>query len=131
MTAHPGSALPHQRPHLIKPTGLHRLQRIAIKDHHLAIGVVPARPPRITLLDEADRCLVHRGSELPRGIITQQLRDSLRIQTIKNAREAGLRVCSGGIFGLGETWEQRIELALTLKGLAVDSIPVNFLTAIP
>ena len=53
-----------------------------------------------------------------------------RIKTIQNARLAGLRVCSGGIFGLGETWPQRIELAFTLNELAVDSIPVNFLTAI-
>ena len=55
----------------------------------------------------------------------------LRLETVKNAKEAGLMVCSGGIFGLGETWEQRIELAQTLKELSVDSIPVNFLTAIP
>ena len=53
-----------------------------------------------------------------------------RIETIQNARHAGLRVCSGGIFGLGETWAQRIELARTLNELAVDSIPINFLTAL-
>ena len=53
-----------------------------------------------------------------------------RIATIKNARSAGLRICSGGIFGMGESWSQRIELALTLKKLAVDSIPLNFLFAI-
>ena len=51
----------------------------------------------------------------------------LRIETIENAKKAGLRVCAGGIFGLGEAWEQRIELSATLQKLDVDSIPVNFL----
>ena len=63
------------------------------------------------------------------SICTTHMYES-RIETIKNAQSAGLRVCSGGIFGLGETWSQRIELAFTLNELAVDSIPINFLTAI-
>ncbi len=53
------------------------------------------------------------------------------IQTVKTAKSAGLKVCSGGILGLGETWEQRVELAFTLKELDVDSIPINFLNPIP
>ncbi len=53
------------------------------------------------------------------------------IQTVLMAKGAGMLVCSGGIFGLGESWEQRVELAFTLKELAVDSIPVNFLNPIP
>jgi len=53
------------------------------------------------------------------------------IETINIAREAGLRLCSGGIMGLGESWEHRIELAFTLKELPVSSIPLNFLNPIP
>ena len=53
------------------------------------------------------------------------------IQTVKFARSTGLKVCCGGILGLGETWEQRIELAFTLKELDVDVIPINFLNPIP
>ncbi len=53
------------------------------------------------------------------------------IHTVKTAKSAGLKVCSGGILGLGETWEQRVELAFTLKELDVDSIPINFLNPIP
>lgn len=53
------------------------------------------------------------------------------IETIRIAMKYGLRVCSGGIFGLGESWEQRIEMALTLKELNVPSIPINFLNPIP
>lgn len=53
------------------------------------------------------------------------------IQTVRTAKEAGLSVCSGGIIGLGETIEQRIELAFTLKELDVDSVPINILNPIP
>lgn len=52
------------------------------------------------------------------------------IETVRIAREAGLSVCSGGIIGLGETIEQRIELAFTLKELDVDSVPINILNPI-
>lgn len=53
------------------------------------------------------------------------------IATVKAAKAAGLEVCCGGILGLGENWEQRVELAFTLAELNVDSIPINFLNAIP
>jgi biotin synthase len=53
-----------------------------------------------------------------------------RLETVRSAAAAGLRVCSGGIFGLGEGWEDRLALAATLAELGVDSIPVNFLTPI-
>lgn len=47
------------------------------------------------------------------------------------AHEAGLRICSGGIFGLGETRAQRAEMAFTLQHLGVDSAPLNILNPIP
>ncbi len=53
------------------------------------------------------------------------------VETVRIARKAGLEVCSGGVMGLGENWEQRIELSMTLRELDVDSIPINFLTPIP
>ncbi len=54
-----------------------------------------------------------------------------RIDTVRHAKEAGLRVCCGGIFGMGETADQRIELAMKLRELDVDVIPLNFLNPIP
>lgn len=53
-----------------------------------------------------------------------------RMQTVRAAQEAGLEVCSGALFGLGETEEQRIELAFALRELNVDSIPLNFLNPV-
>jgi biotin synthase len=50
-----------------------------------------------------------------------------RVATIEAAKEAGLSVCAGGIFGLGETLAQRWEMAQALKTLGVDAIPLNFL----
>jgi biotin synthase len=49
-----------------------------------------------------------------------------KIETIEAAKSAGLSLCSGGIFGLGETWQDRIDTAFALKGLNVDSVPINF-----
>lgn len=53
------------------------------------------------------------------------------VATVRAALDAGLTVCSGGLFGLGETWAHRVELALELRDLGVHSVPVNFLTPIP
>ena len=49
------------------------------------------------------------------------------VETVREAKALGFYVCSGGIFGLGETWEDRIELAGTLRDLDVDSVPINLL----
>lgn len=54
-----------------------------------------------------------------------------RVNTVKYAHEVGLQVCSGGIFGLGETEEDRIDMAFDLRELKVHSVPINILTPIP
>ena len=53
-----------------------------------------------------------------------------KIETIKNAKKAGLEVCSGGIIGLGESMEDRIDMAMTLREIGVNSVPVNVLNPI-
>lgn len=53
-----------------------------------------------------------------------------RIKTIKNAQKVGLEICSGGIIGVGESFEDRINMAFTLKELDVDGIPLNILNPI-
>ena len=54
-----------------------------------------------------------------------------KIRTIEWAKEAGLKICSGGIIGMGESAEQRIEFAVTLQKIGAVSIPVNVLNPIP
>lgn len=49
-----------------------------------------------------------------------------RLLTCQNVHEVGLALCSGGIFGLGESYEQRIELLKTLAYLKPTSVPINF-----
>ena len=54
-----------------------------------------------------------------------------RIRTIKDAQAEGLCVCSGGIIGMGETWEDRLDMAISLAELGIESIPINALMPIP
>jgi biotin synthase len=54
-----------------------------------------------------------------------------RVETVRAAKEVGLTVCCGGIFGMGESNEHRVEMALALRELEVDSVPLNFLNPIP
>lgn len=53
-----------------------------------------------------------------------------RVQTIKHLKNAGVKICSGGILGMGETREDRCELAFALKELGVHIVPMNFLNPI-
>lgn len=53
-----------------------------------------------------------------------------RIETLKQVKHAGISPCSGVIFGMGETEEEAVEMAMALRELDADSIPCNFLNAI-
>ncbi|MBU2540423.1 MAG: biotin synthase BioB [Candidatus Omnitrophica bacterium] len=53
-----------------------------------------------------------------------------RVETVQAVKEAGLEVCCGGIFGLGESQQDRLKLSLALRDLEVDCIPLNFLNPI-
>lgn len=53
-----------------------------------------------------------------------------RVNTVRAAKEVDLEVCSGGIIGMGETWQDRLEMANILKELDVDSVPINLLVPI-
>jgi len=64
----------------------------------------------------------------PKICTTHKFSDKVR--TIISAKKAGVSVCSGGVFGMGESWSDRIDMAVFLKEVAVDSIPINFLTPI-
>lgn len=53
-----------------------------------------------------------------------------KVETLKIARAAGMNICSGGILGLGESFQQRLELAFELRELDVGSVPINILMPI-
>ena len=54
-----------------------------------------------------------------------------RVQTIKHLKQAGIKICSGGILGMGETRADRCELAFSLKELGAHIVPINVLNPIP
>lgn len=85
-------------------------------------------------LKEAGVTRVHNNLETSRrnfpNICTTHMFDD-KIQAIQAAQAAGLSVCSGGIMGLGETVEDRIDMAFSLRELGVHSVPVNMLNPIP
>lgn len=61
----------------------------------------------------------------PEVATTHTWRD--RVETIRTLKAAGIQACSGGIMGLGESWEDRVDLALALRELEVESVPLNLL----
>lgn len=52
-------------------------------------------------------------------------------EEIRRAKAAGMTICSGGILGMGETWQDRLDMAVLLAEMEVESIPLNFLIPIP
>jgi biotin synthase len=87
----------------------------------------------LRLLKQAGLSRYHHNIEtsprfFPNIVSTHTFQD--RIKTIEAAKKCGLEVCSGGIIGLGETMEDRIEMAFILKELNVDSVPINILVPI-
>lgn len=97
-----------------------------------SLGRLP--DPSLKTLREAGISRYHHNLETserfyPNICTTQSRRD--RYRTVRRAKDLGLETCSGGLFGLGETWQDRFELARTLADLQVDSVPVNFISPVP
>ena len=85
------------------------------------------------LLKQAGLSRYHHNIEtsreyFPKIVTTHTFQN--RIDTVKAAKNSGLEVCSGGIIGMGETLQDRIEMVLCLKELDVDSVPINVLVPI-
>ncbi|MDD5457893.1 MAG: biotin synthase BioB [Phycisphaerae bacterium] len=87
----------------------------------------------LKILKDAGLSRYHHNIETSRNFYPQIVSTHSfdeRVETIKSAREVGLEVCSGGIIGMGENWQDRIDMAYTLKELGVNSVPINILIPI-
>ncbi|GBE13242.1 MAG TPA: biotin synthase BioB [Desulfobacteraceae bacterium] len=93
---------------LLTPEKSRRLKEMGVSRYHCNLETCRNFFPRI--------CTTHTWEE--------------KVETLKMARDAGMSLCSGGIIGMGESTADRIDLAMELRELAVDSIPLNILTPI-
>jgi biotin synthase len=120
--------------HKAGPSLLCRVERTqpASCEKHASLGILDADD--FTLLKNAGVVCYNHNLETSRSyfnrIVTTHTYDE-RVATVKLAKASGMRVCCGGIFGLGESWEQRKEFCIELAALDVDTIPINFLNALP
>ena len=101
--------IPDLSPGILERDQLVRLKKARLRGYHHNLETSATHFPKM--------CSTHRYEE--------------DVDAVKAGMDAGLYVCSGGIFGIGETWDDRVELALLLRELGVPSVPMNFLTPIP
>ena len=87
---------------------LHRLHEAGVTSYHHNIETSRRNFPNI--------CTTHTYDQ--------------KIETLKMVKAEGLCACSGGIIGMGETWEDRLDMAISLAELGIDSIPINALMPI-
>jgi biotin synthase len=87
---------------------LHRLHMAGVTSYHHNIETSKRNFPNI--------CTTHSYEQ--------------KIETLKKVKKEGMYACSGGIIGMGETWEDRLDMAVSLAELDVDSIPINALMPI-
>ncbi len=111
----------------------------AVKSIKNEVGITPCaslglmKYEHLLFLKECGLEIFHHNIETSRGYFpkicsTHSFADN--IETVKSAKKAGLKVCSGVIIGMGESRLDRIKMAKEIKELDVDNIPVNFLNPI-
>lgn len=101
--------VPDLSPGILEPEQFRVLKTAGLKGYHHNLETSASHFPKV--------CTTHAYDE--------------DVRAVRAAMDAGLHVCCGGIFGIGESWEDRVELALLLRSMGVRSVPMNFLTPIP
>ncbi len=110
--------------------GIRAVREAGFTEAHASLGFVTREG--MQRLKDAGMTEFNHNLETGRSyfgeIVTSHSYDD-RIDTIRAAKELGIRTCVGGIFGMGEKPEHRAELALDLRALDVDEVPINFLVS--
>jgi biotin synthase len=92
------------------------------------------REPELARLEAAGLMHYHHNLETARSffpkVCTTHSYDA-QLETIRTAKRLGFKLCSGGILGMGETPEQRVELAEEIRALGIECVPLNFLNPRP
>jgi biotin synthase len=111
--------------------GIKAVRAAGFTEAHASLGLVSKAG--LQRLRDAGMTEFNHNLETGRGyfgqIVSTHSYDD-RVATIRHAKELGLRTCVGGIFGMGESPAHRAELAMDLRALDVDEVPVNFLVSI-
>ncbi len=98
-----------------------------------SLGIIKSQAVADRLKDAGLECYGHNLESsrrfFPQTCSTHTYED--RLETIGYLKKAGLKICSGGIIGMGETREDRCDLALSLRELGANVVPINILNPIP
>lgn len=112
-------------------SAIREIRRLGLINPSASLGILSEE--QADALADAGCVTYHHNLETSRSFFpeictTHEYEDD--VATVRRAKKAGMEVCCGGIFGLGESLEQRIELGMTLRDLDVDSVPINFLNPV-
>ena len=102
-------------------------------DGHASLGLLPSVQVAKRLA-QAGATVYHHNLETSASFYPQICTThtyAQRLETIAYARQAGMKICSGGIFGLGESIQQRAEFLMELAALVPESVPLNFFNPVP
>lgn len=102
-------------------------------DLHLCVSMGLLSEPQLGRLKEAGveryHCNMETSQRMWPSLVTTHSQEDKR-NTIEAARRQGMAICSGGIIGMGETEEDRVDFAIMLREIGVDSVPMNILNPI-